>query len=165
VTPETRRLLNAPFLAAITASAASGFQNETERGLPILYSFVIPAMVLHKDTRDNLPKVVTTKMPSWAQQNAGVLAHLPSHIADLQQLVRQSLIVGYNVGLLTVANANEIVPGDGINPTTLGASAKQSLEVPEIFKRAHFLGRWLSTAGNLPTVFSVLGIGLSHAAS
>ena len=122
-------------------------------------------MVLHKETRDRLPKMVTTKMPSWAQENAAVIAFLPSHMADLQQLVRDSLIVGSNIGLLDFDDARDLLPGDGITPQSLGGMAKQSTEVPEIFKRSHFVGRWLTTAGNPPTVFSVLGVGLRHATS
>lgn len=163
MSPETRRLLNPSFLAAINASAAFGYYEERETGLPLLYSFIIPAMVLPKDTRDRLPKVVTAKMPSWAQQNAGVLAFLPGHVADLQRLVRQSLIVGYNAGLLEFTAENEILPPDGLRPAALGTLAMQSVELPDIFRRAHFLGRWLSTVGNPPTVFSILGIGLGHA--
>lgn len=165
MSPETRRLLNPPFLAAINAAAAAGHYDEAEAGLPLLYSFLIPAMVLSKDTRDRLPKVVTTKMPSWSQQHAGTLAFLPSHVADLQRLVRQSLIVGHNIGLLRFTTSKTIIPVDGVTVATLGSFVKQSIEIPEIFRRAHFLGRWLTTTGNPPTVLSILGIGLRHAAS
>jgi hypothetical protein len=104
-------------------------------------------------------------MPSWTHTNAAVLAHLPAHIAELQRLVRQSLIVGYNVGLITFDESRNLFPGEGVTPASLGETAKYSVEVPDIFKRSHFLGRWLSTAGNTPTVFSVLGIGFRHATS
>lgn len=162
MSPEARRLLNLPFLAAINASASLGYSGETGRAIPLLYCFVIPPMVLHKDTRDRLPKVVTTKMPAWAQENAGVLAELPSHIANLQSLVRHSIILGCNMGFLSFTDTREVAAAGGVKFDKLSKFAHQSSEVSEIFKRAHFLGRWLTTAGNVPTVFSVLGIGLQN---
>lgn len=160
MSPETHRLLNPPFLAAINASAASGFLEEASDGLPLLYAFLIPAMVLHKDTREVLPKVVTTKMPSWSQQHAGVLAFLPGHVTDLERLVRVSLIVGHGIGMLSFTDTNSIAPGVILPSKESERLTKQSLEVPEILGRSHFLGRWLSTTGTPATVFSILGIGL-----
>lgn len=160
MSPEVRRLLNPSFLATVNAVAAEGFVSETGDGLPFLYAFLIPPLVLNKETRDSLPSKITSRMPAWAHDSASVLAFLPQHAQELQDAVRLSILVGTNQGQLILDEHRRLRPGADTSLAESSRLTQHSIEIPDILKRSYFVGRWLSVCGNTPTVFSVLGIGL-----
>lgn len=160
MSPETRRLLNPAFVATLIGAAALGYEENVEGGLPVIYAFLVPPLVLHKETRDVIPKVITSKLPQWIHTNSANIAFLPNHIRELQPSIRHSIVVGVHFNILTINSMGKIEPHENHNFSSLPDEAKKSVEISDIVKRSNFLGRWLAVSGNQPTVLSILGIGI-----
>lgn len=159
MTPETLRLLNPAFLATVIGHAADGYVEHRDQGLPFAMAFIIPPLVLHKDTRVVLPKMITSKLPDWALKNSAELAFLPDHTRELQAAVRSAIVIGVHFDIIKFDEKARMRAGSQLNPKSAQKELKQSVEIEEIMKKSHFLGRWLSVSGNQPTVFSILGVG------
>lgn len=160
MTPETLRLLNPAFLATVIGHAAVGYAEHRDRGLPFALAFIVPPLVLHKETRVVLPKMITSKMPDWAHKNSAVLAFLPDHARELQTAVRNAIVIGAHFDIIAFDDHAQMRAAPQFYPKSVLKALKQSDEIEEIMKKSQFVGRWLSVSGNQPTVLSILGIGL-----
>lgn len=159
MTPETLRLLNPAFLATVIGHAAAGYFEHRDQGLPFALAFIIPPMILHKDTRVVLPKMITSKLPDWAHKNSAELAFLPDHARELQAAVRYAIVIGAHFNIINFDENARMRAASQFNSKLAQKELKQSEEVEEIMKKSHFVGRWLSVSGNQPTVLSILGVG------
>lgn len=160
MTPETLRLLNPAFLATLIGHAATGYSEHRDQGLPFALSFIVPPLVLHKDTRVVLPKMITSKLPDWAHKNSAELAFLPEHARELQPVVRSAILIGVHFDIIQFDDDARVRASSRFNPKGTQKELKKSEDVGEIMKKSHFMGRWLSVSGNQPTVLSILGIGI-----
>ena len=160
MTPETLRLLNPAFLATVIGHAATGYAEHRDQGLPFALVFIVPPLVLHKDTRVVLPKMITSKLPDWAHKNSAELAFLPDHARELQPAVRSAILVGAHFDIIQFDEDARVRASSQFNPTEAQKELKKSDEVGEIMKKSQFIGRWLSVSGNQPTVLSILGVGI-----
>lgn len=160
MTPETLRLLNPAFLATVIGHAAGGYAEHRDQGLPFSLAFIVPPLVLHKDTRVALPKMITSKLPDWAHKNSAELAFLPDHARELQAAVRSAIVIGAHFDIIAFDDNARICIASQFYPKSAQKYLKQSDEIDEIMKKSHFLGRWFSVSGNQPTVLSILGIGV-----
>lgn len=160
MTPETLRLLNPAFLATLIGHAATGYAEHRDQGLPFALCFIVPPLVLHKDTRLVLPRSITSKLPDWAHRNSDKLAFLPEHARELQLAVRSAILIGVHFDILHFDDEARMCASSQFNLKTVHDELKKSDEIIEIMKKSHFVGRWLSVSGNQPTVLSILGIGI-----
>ena len=160
MTPETLRLLNPAFIATVIGHAATGYGEHRGRGLPFVFSFIVPPLVLHKDTRDVLPKMITSKLAGWVHKNSAELAFLPDHARELQPAVRSAILIGVHLDIVQFDDEAQVRTSSHFNPNAAQNELRKSDEIAEIMKKSHFIGRWLSVSGNQPTVLSILGIGI-----
>lgn len=160
MTPETLRLLNPAFVATVIGHAANGYFEISEEGLPFTLGFIVPPLVLHKDTRAILPRSTTSKLPDWASKNSAELAFLSNHARELEPIVKSAIIIGVNFSILRFDERARMHASNELNPVKAQEYIKKSDEIGEIMKKSEFLGRWLSVSGNEPTILSILGIGL-----
>ena len=160
MTPETLRLLNPAFLATVIGHAATGYAEHRDQGFPFSLAFIVPPLVLHKDTRVVLPKMITTKLPDWAHKNSAELAFLPDHARELHPVIRSAVLIGAHFEIIKFDKDARMRASSQFNPKTVQKELKKSDEVSEIMKKSHFMGRWLSVSGNQPTVLSILGVGV-----
>lgn len=162
--PEVRRLLNPGFISLVIAFAAEGFEDESETGLPFLLALTISPLLLHRETREKLPKVVTTKMSEWTRKHPHASAQIPTHVQEFVFLTKRALVFGSNVGTITVNANGSVVSRRQMTISKASSFAKTSIEIPEIIKKAYTTGRWLAHAGTVPTIYSILGMGLVNEA-
>ncbi|MBZ6380032.1 hypothetical protein B5C34_00035 [Pacificimonas flava] len=160
MTPETLRLLNPAFLATVIGHAATGYVEHRDHGLPFAFAFIVPPLVLHKDTRVVLPKMITSKLPDWAHKNSAELAFLPDHARELRSAVRSAILIGVHFDIIRFDERARMRASSKFNPKTARPELRKSDEVKEIMNKSRFVGRWLSVSGNQPTVLSILGIGI-----
>ena len=161
---EVKRLLNPGFLSLVIAFAAEGFEDESEAGLPFLLALAVPPLLLHRETREKLPKVVTSKMSEWTKKHPHAAAQMPAHLQEFVSLTKRALVFGSNIGTISIEADGSVVSCRQMTATAAVKSAKTSVEIPEIIKKAYFTGRWLAHAGTVATIYSILGVGLVHEA-
>lgn len=154
---EERNLLNPSFCSALMWHAAHGYASERTTPMPIELSFLVLPIVLHRETREYLPRSTSTSLPTWLGENPIVRTRLGERAAALRSFTREALVFGGAHGLLSVGH-------DGVRANNemkkrVSAGLKPSSdEVRECSRRAEFLGRWLETAGGTETVMAMLGV-------
>lgn len=155
---EGRRLLNPAFCAALLARAAAGYQKDAEAPFPFLYAYLVLPLVLHPETREQLPNSVATRMITWVERNAGLMTQYPRRVADLAPASREGLKFGSMTGLLDFSDSGAIVAGFATKELAAYEKSSGSSEVAECLKKSTFVGRWLVDAGTVPTVLVSLGV-------
>lgn len=141
---------------------AEGYEREVGEGLPLVLAFVGPAFILHTETRRRLPKIISSKLPEWAGRNPDLISELPDRISETRALCGQSVLLGSSNGFLQMQEDCSLKSGDK-KLDYFVALGKESQDLPDIYKKSVFLGRWLSHSGTEPTILSILGVGISHA--
>ena len=155
--PEERALLNPSFLSLLFWHAASGHLAEGGAGLPFATSFLVLPMVLHRNTRESLPKIVTTSVPVWLADNPLVRARLAERSRMLVPYTKEGLMFGGMRGILTMSG--EAVSAErGWKPKLSKELRRSSDEVRACANRANFLGRWFARTGTPATVMALMGV-------
>lgn len=162
--PEVKRLLNPGFISLVIAFAAEGFEDESSVGLPFLTALIIPPLLLHRQTREKLPKVVTSKLPEWTKNNPQPASQIPNHVQEFIPFTKRAIIFGANIGTISFDSQGTVLSKRKLTVAKTSTLAKTSVEIPEIVKKAYFVGRWLSHAGTTSTIYSILGMGLNNEA-
>jgi hypothetical protein len=162
-TIEQRNLLNPAFCAVAVWHLAHGYATEaTTLGtghvtLPFELAFVGASLVLRGQTREQLPRTITSSLATWVHNHPLERSAVAKGVVVLRQPVREALLFGAQHKLLVV---------DGRWISTDESQAKKikiylgasSPEVKNCMRQAVFVGRWLCKAGAPPTVLALLGV-------
>lgn len=162
-TIEQRNLLNPAFCAIAVWHLARGYQTEsivltaTSTGLPLELAFVGTSFVLRGQTRDQLPRVITTSLATWVHDHPLERSAVAKGVVVLRNTVREALLFGAQRGLLLV-DGLRLEPCE-IQTKKINAFLRASSdEVRECMRQAVFVGRWLCKSGAPPTVLALLGV-------
>lgn len=156
---EEQRLLNPAFCSVLLWHAALGYALESQRHLamPFEESFLVMPMVLHRETRDSLPRNVITSLAAWI--NTYPLARVT--IADRGQLLvpftKEAIYFGGVHGLFRFPHGGVQANSDWRRKISRILN-DSSDEVRQCNKRAEFVGKWFARAGNPETVLAFLGV-------
>lgn len=158
-TREEAYLLNPSFCCAIIASACYGYREAKSQSLPFALAFMVLPIILHKHTRESLPRTSRTSVPAWLQEHAETRIGFHERLMALQSHTREAIRFGL------VFNWIDVGESGGIScaaPTTLINRAIHSLEgdAKECVSRTRFLGKWFSTMASTETTMALWGIRL-----
>lgn len=154
---EEKGLLNPSFCSVLLWYACNGFVREESRRMTFEEAFLVVPIVLHKNTRELLPRTIRTSLATWLDENRLVRSNVATRARLLVPYVKEAISFGLRHEFLKIDDG-EIV---GIEKwkKTVGKTVRQSTdEVVECTKRAEFVGRWFSQAGAAPTVFALFGV-------
>ncbi len=146
-------MLNPALFAVIAAAAAEEYERAAKERMPWSLTFLIPPLVLHRDTRDALPKTTATHWPTWIGRNPVLLAGYPLRARALVGPARGGLRFGLEQGVLTV-------DGDGRLTGRLRAKARPADvgDVAVVVRSSGFVGKWLTKLDSPATAFALLGV-------
>jgi len=154
---EERNLLNPGFCSTLLWHAVQGYASEQNTPMAIELSFLVLPFVLHRETRESLPRNITTSLPTWLAEYPIVRTRLGERASTLRSFTREALVFGGTHGLLSLSQDGVRANAEmkkrvaaGLKPT--------SDEVRACAKRAEFLGRWLEKSGGTETVMALLGV-------
>lgn len=154
---EERALLNPGFCAHLLWHAANGYASDGDSALSFEESFLVLPFVLHRETRETLPRSSRTSLAVWLAEYPIARGRVASRACLLVQFTKEALIFGGVHGLirfdggklLAVATRKRIV-----NHTL----TESSDEVKSCAKRAAFIGKWFAQAGSAATVLALIGV-------
>jgi hypothetical protein len=155
---EQARLLNPAFLAALIWSCAEGYGSIDTQGIPYPLSFVAMPIVLHKSTRESLPRAISTSLPAWLRAQPQVHVRFAERATSLVPLVKEGVLFGANGRMLNVS-ATRIVAAPR-SRSMARFLRESSNEVKDCMKKAKFVGRWFASSGDYTTVMALWGITL-----
>jgi hypothetical protein len=141
-------LLNPALLAVLLAGAAKDYETE-EPGMPWPLAFLVPPLVLHRPTRDALPRDSRTHLSTWIRREPLLRAGFPARAAAMVPLTREGLRLGLRAGVLD---------RDGARLTGHLDAEAPAGELRQLINRAALVGRWLAKTDQPSTVFALLGV-------
>jgi len=154
---EERALLNPGFCAALLWHAARGYASEGDVALSFEESFLVLPFVLHRGTREALPRTSRTSLAAWLDEYPLARGHVASRAQLLVPFTKEALVFGgghglfrFDDGKLRASRAWQRAVGRTLKAT--------SDEVKGCASRAAFIGKWFAQAGTATTVFALIGV-------
>ncbi len=157
---EVAHLLNPAFIAAVMARVAAGYQDEAGGPVPFPLLFVAVPLILHRGTRERLPRNARTRMTTWLQSTPEARIGFAARSREIVPFVREGLTFGVAARGLRITPDGGVEVGSGISTrrTLSPTDGESAEEVNECLRRATFTGKWLARAGSPSTVFALWGI-------
>lgn len=155
--PEERGLLNPGFCSILLWKAMHGYHLGNEDRMSFEESFLILPIVLHRPTRELLPRSITTSLAVWlvnyplARQGIAIRSRAASEVT------REAIMFGGMHGCFRIEGGklHETAKwGTAINKINRDGS----FEVQECAKKAMFLGKWFKSTGSPSTVLALFGV-------
>jgi hypothetical protein len=148
---EERTLLNPAFCGELLHLAAVEYGGA---GLPFPLSFLVLPLVLHKKSREALPSIIRTSIPTWLQRHPEVKIGFDERVTQTAPITREAVAFLLAHQKLRIAAGGTLLP-DG---TVKHDHDPGSDEVKACIAKARFLGRWLQRSGTPATIFALFGI-------
>jgi len=151
---EVASLFNPVFCSVLIRDSIKGFQSEQPNGMNYVLIYLVLPIVLHKATRDRLPKAITVKMHSWLNQNRELRIQFPERVRNINSITKEGLMYGLQTGLFSIDDQARFKVTD----KKIKLSWKSDTEPFMCSKKAEFIGRWLAQAGDSKTIFHMWGV-------
>jgi hypothetical protein len=154
---EERALLNPSFCSCLLWQASVGYEGATHMPLPFDISFLVLPTVLHRETRESLPKVVRTSLAVWIDDNPLARSRIADRARTLVPFTKEAMMYGGLHGLFEFQGG--AISANLEWKKRIAADLKDSTdEVRSCAKRAEFVGKWLASSGSSSTVMAILGV-------
>ena len=151
---EERALLNPSFCSSLLWQASVGYGSLTDAPLPFDISFLVLPTVLHRETRESLPKVVRTSLAVWIHDNPLARSRIADRARTLVPFTKEAIMYGGIHGLFELRGGAIAANLDW--KKHIAADLKDSTdEVQSCAKRAEFVGKWLASSGTVMAIFGV----------
>jgi hypothetical protein len=157
---EQARLFNPAFLGALVLCAVRGYEREStdgRQGLPYALAFLAVPVVLHKMTRDALPKTVATSLAAWISVNAYAQVGFAERASAMVPMVKDSIATACHGGLIDIQGPR-LHGMAKLRSVERFVTSIKSPEVVDCVKRAIFVGRWFAGSGDYRTVMALWGV-------
>jgi len=154
---EIANLLNPAFYSLILRESVVGFENKDKTGISYALILLIPSLVLHKKTRNLLPKTHSTSFGQWLTRNEVVKIGFADRTKQLIPYTKEAILFGDYHGVLKIDDISGkflstkkkfVQPSSWLSDST----PKESLD------KARLVGRWFAEIGDPVTIYRALGI-------
>jgi hypothetical protein len=140
--------LNPALVATVLAAAADGYRTDRRRTMSWPLAFLVAPLVLHRTTRQALPRTTATHLTAWVSRNAALHAGFPARARSLTPTVQEGLRFGLRHQVLTIEAGGLI-----------GSAGKASdPELRQLLRSSQLVGRWLAKADQPATAFAIFGV-------
>jgi hypothetical protein len=155
--PEERALLNPGFCANLLWHAARGYADVNAAGLSFEEAFLVLPFVLHRETREALPRDTRTSLAVWLESNPLARGRIATRAQLLVQFTKEGMLFGGAHGFIRTKEGR--IYADEAWKRAVNSSLRESSdEVRGCAKRAEFLGKWFAQTGSAPTVLALMGV-------
>jgi hypothetical protein len=156
-TREVAHLLNPPFCCVTITSACAGYYELSGQPLPFALAFTVLPIILHKHTRESLPRTSRTSIPAWLQEHAEARLGFHERVMALQPHTREAVRFGLAFNWIAIGDSGVI---RCVAPNALIDRAVRSLngDARDCVSRARFLGKWFGTTPSTETTMALWGI-------
>lgn len=154
---ELAYLFNPAYCGWVLREAVEGYSSVKPPGMPLPLAFLILPVVLHRPTRELVPRAVTTTLHVWLQDRPEVRIDFAERARGLSPFAREALLYLGASGHLLIADDGNISAGKKLGRGK-GPLLEQSAEMGECLSKAKFVGRWFASAGEPATVFQMWGV-------
>jgi len=154
---EERALLNPGFCANLLWHAACGYAGVNRKSISFEESFLVLPLVLHRETREELPRSTRTSLAVWLDEHPLTRGRVTSRARQLIPFTKEALTFGGVHGFIRISGGMLHADIDWKKAVTR-VLKESSDEVRVCAKRAVFVGKWFAESGSSATVLSIIGI-------
>ncbi len=154
---EEQALLNPAFCSLLIWCAAKGYESVNPNGMSFEEAFLILPMILHRATRDTLPRNSRTSLATWISSNPLAQGQIATRSRALVNFTREGILFGGMQRVIRIENGRLLSNEDWLRPFTRSLG-ETSDEVRQCAQKAEFIGRWFALSGNSATVFALIGV-------
>lgn len=148
-------LFNPAFCGEIIRATAKEYNKHTNTNFPYAFAFLVLPIVLHKATRERMPRSVRTYFFVWVEQNDDLFFDFSKRTRGMVKYTKEAL------SFLLIHNKIEISENAEIlatNERVKKINKEDYQEYNDILKRAEMLGNWLSSTSDIKSIYSFLRI-------
>jgi Family of unknown function (DUF6521) len=114
--PEEASNFNPAFCGEMIYRAAAAYNGLRDLPFSLALTFLVLPIILHKPTRDQLPKKANATFVGWAAEHGGLLAGLPDRATRLLPVSREALLFLLQNEVMRIQQGGVVV---GENPIRL----------------------------------------------
>ncbi len=169
-------MLNPALLAALTANAALQYRRVSDKPMPWPLAFLVAPLVLHRQTREALPKDIRTHMATWVARHPTLYAGFAPRAVQLRDGVLEGVRFGLRYGALSLDTdggmdghlAGGVVDVAGkMKKATAAKNAgevrviavmSEGTDLGQLVQKAGLVGRWMTKLESPATAFVLLGV-------
>jgi len=152
----TSNLLNPAFCGEVIRRTLVQYCKDSKKeGLPFSLAFFILPILLHKETRNHLPRSKRTKLHEWLTNNEELKLIIVPRIRYLTPYTRESLLFLFGHGIIEFNSDGEIVP---LIVRSKKIHQDYTEEIKGIFNAAEKLGSWIHTFPSEKITYTFFGI-------
>lgn len=152
----TSNLLNPAFCGEVLRRTIVQYCKDSGKdGLPFSLAFFILPIILHRRTRNLLPKSKRTKLHEWLTLNEELKLIIVPRIRYLTPYTRESILFLAKHNVIDFDKKGKIVP---IKKRAKKFHNQYTSEIEEIFKASEKLGRWINTFPSEKITYTFFGI-------
>jgi len=148
-------LFNPAFCGEILRVAADSYNSNCSTKFPYAYSFIILPILLHKPTRDKMPRSTKTYFFVWVEQNDGLFFDFAKRTKSMVKYTKEALLFLLAYKRIELNGNGEI---ETFKVKSKIVKDENHEEFNEIIKRAEMLGKWLSINNDVKSIYSFLRI-------
>lgn len=156
-TREEAHLFNPPFCCVTLTSACAGFNETSGQPLPFALAFMVLPIVLHRTTREYLPRTTRTSIPIWLQEHAEARLGFHERLMALKPHTREALRYGLVLNWVAIGDLGCLRCVVAQNRITRSIQSLDG-DARECVSRARFLGKWFGTSSSAETLMALWGI-------
>lgn len=150
--PAIAAMLNPALFSLLLSAAAWSYKRASGAGMPYEYTFLVMPLVLHRGTREELPKNTNSHLTKWILDRPIVQAGLGARAKNLVPFVLEGIRYGLRSGQLSIEGG--LVLGSSRRTGTLDLDS----ELAELVQASSLIGRWLAKSERPTTTFALFGV-------
>jgi hypothetical protein len=150
-------LFNPGYCGWLLREAVEGYASEAPGGMPLPLAFLALPVVLHKPTRDLLPRSVASTLLVWLQESPEVRVGVAERTRELAPFAREALLFLGSRGHLAVTDDGRLTVGGKLGKGKAALLARSG-DLKDALQKARFVGRWFAAAGTPAAVFQAWGV-------
>ena len=151
--PVVASMSNPSVVAFTICAAASEYERAKGDPMPIELSFLVPALVFHRGTREALPNSTKSHLTKWVNDHPVLQAGFAERAHGLVIHTREGIRFGMRAGILSV-EADGLLKGavpPNVKPPKVG-------DIGQIIRASGFVGKWFTKSERPSTIFALLGV-------
>jgi len=148
-------LFNPAFCGEILRISISNYNKHTNKNFPFALSFLILPILLHKGTRDRMPRTVRSYFFVWVEENDDLFYNFPKRTKGMVKYTKEAISFLLANKKIEITELGDIIA----DPQRAKQINNEDYEeYNEIIRKAEMLGKWLTATTNVNSIYSFFRI-------
>lgn len=149
-------LFNPAFCGELIRHTIIAYNKTVKSGcFPYAMTYLILPFLLNAEISRQIPRTTRMGLVSWLYSNRHLAATIAKKAQEMKGYTNESLLMYISLNLLQINDNGEIEKG--AQPLARKRNLSRD-DVDYLKSRADMLGSWLGKAGDVTTIFSLIGI-------